>query len=347
MTAAFAEPRWLEPTPVPAAGGAVLSTDQVASWRERGFAFTAGLLPHELLERACEDALARFPAPGSGEAEAIRDFGSGGHFEFPSASDAANAITLHPRLLAAVAQLLGVPVRALRLTQSDLWAKYGRAGGGGNDDQRIHMDYPNHTLTHPPPWNAPEAVEILLYLSDVDACAGATALVPREGAEDPAYRWPLVSTPGVGALRWVNDRERAEAELRLSAPEIAAFRAEHLYPRERRARYRFGSALFYRHDLWHRGTPLAPGTLRLAQNLTFRRAESEWVSTLHSGWAWAMYRPSRVMERLVAASSVEQRCVLGFPAPGHPYWTPETVAAVEARYGPLGMDVTPYALDAS
>lgn len=55
-----------------------------------------------------------------------------------------------------------------------------------------------------------------------------------------------------------------------------------------------------------------------------------------------MYRRSQYLEKLIANASVEQRCVLGFPAPGSPYWTPETVAAVEARYAPYGMDVTPY-----
>jgi len=56
-----------------------------------------------------------------------------------------------------------------------------------------------------------------------------------------------------------------------------------------------------------------------------------------------MYRPDRSMERLVAGASVAQRCVLGFPPPGHAYWTPATLAAVAARYGPLGMDLSPYA----
>jgi hypothetical protein len=49
------------------------------------------------------------------------------------------------------------------------------------------------------------------------------------------------------------------------------------------------------------------------------------------------------MERLIAKASVEQRCVLGFPRPGHSYWTQETIAAVQARYGSLGIDMTPYA----
>lgn len=332
--------------PAEASQDGALTAAQVASWREQGFALVDDLLPQALVERARADALAVFPPAGSPETEGVTDFGSRGQLEFPSSSEAANALTLHPRLLAAIAQLLGVDVAELRLTQSDVWPKYGRtrrnADDRDNDDQRIHVDYPNHTLTHPPPWHAPEAVELILYLSDVDECGGATALVPRSGPDDPAYVWPMVATPGVGELEWINDRARAEAYLEKNAPEIARFRAEHLYPREVEARYRVGTLLLYRHDTWHRGRPLEPGTLRLAQNMTFRKAQSEWISVLHPGWAWAMYRRSRVMERLLAAASVEQRCVLGFPKPGHPYWTPETLAAVTARYAALGFDAAPY-----
>ena len=327
-------------------GKPVLDAAEVRSWRERGFALVDGVFPEELLARARRDADRVFPPPGSVEGEAVTDFGSGGRLEFPSESEAVNELTLHPRLLGAVSQLLDVPVLELRLTQSDLWAKYARAGRAGGDrdntDQRIHVDYPNHTLTHPPPWHEPEVVEILVYLSDVEDCGGATALVPRAGRDDPAYAWPIVRTPGVAGLPWRNDREAAEADLAKRAPDVARFRAEHLYPRELRARYRTGSVLFYRHDLWHRGTPLLPGARRLAQNLTFRRAGAEWISVLQPGWAWAMYRPRQTMERLIATASVEQRTVLGFPAPGAAYWTRETVAAVGARYRAYGMDMTPY-----
>lgn len=324
----------------------VLSDEAVAQWREQGFALVHEVLPRELLERAIADATAVFPPPGSPDVERITDFGSGGRLQFPASSEAVNTITLHPRLLGAVSQLLGVAMRDVRLTQSDLWPKYGRATRAGgefdNTDQRIHVDYPNHTLTHPPPWDRPEAVEVILYLSDADECGGATAVVPRSGPDDPAYRWPIVDTPGVGALDWINDRAHAEAYLAEHAPEVAKWRAEQLYAREVRVIYRVGSVLFYRHDTWHRGTPLEPGVLRLVQNLTFRKAASEWISTLHAGWAWSMYRRSRTMERLIAESSVDQRCVLGFPAPGDAYWTRETIDAVSARFGPLGFDPTPY-----
>lgn len=323
-----------------------MTGDQVASWREAGFALVDGVLPAALLERAVADARATFPEPGSEAAQRVTDFGSGGRMTFPAHSAAVNEITLHPRLLDAVAQLLDVEVATLRLTQSDLWPKYARAQPGAelydNADQRIHVDYPNHTLTHPPRWGEPEAVEIILYLSDVERCGGATALVPRSGPHDPAYAWPIAHTPGVGVLDWINDRDAAESYLQREAPEVAKWRAEHLYPRQVRARFRVGSLLLYRHDTWHRGTPLEPGGMRLAQNLTFRKAASEWISTLHPGWAWGMYSRPKRLERLIAKASVEQRCVLGFPAPGHAYWNRDTLDAVAARFGPLGMDLTPY-----
>jgi hypothetical protein len=107
-------------------------------------------------------------------------------------------------------------------------------------------------------------------------------------------------------------------------------------------RYRTGDLLLYRHDTWHRGTPMKPGALRLVVNMTYRRADSEWISTLHKGWAWAAYRPGATIERLLAGASLAQRAVLGFPQPGSPYWTEATVAAVQARYGVHGMDMTPY-----
>jgi Phytanoyl-CoA dioxygenase (PhyH) len=329
---------WLEPEVVTDDG---LTPDQVESWRQHGYALVDGLLPVEVTKAAHADALAHFPAtPGDGAS----DFGSGGRFVFPSSSAAVNAITLHPHLLRAVAQLLGTASAGIRLTQSDLWAKYGRATSSGdpldNHDQRMHVDYPNHTLTHPPPWDAPEAVEMIVYLSDVDECSGATRVVPRQGDGDPAYPWPIVGSPGVAGLQWVNDRSSAERYLAEVSPDVAEFRAEHLYAREAAVRYRHGNVLLYRHDTWHRGTPINAGALRIVMNLTFRLAASEWISTLHEGWSWAMYRSDQTMERLISNASVDQRNVLGFPPPGHSYWTAATRSAVAARYP--GIDLDPY-----
>ena len=340
---------WLDPSPaLPQAGeGGVLGPEDRASWREAGFCLVDGVLPAEALAGAQDFIRDELPVLSPEEREAVTDFGSGGRLVFPTGHGALDTITLHPRILTAVSELLETPIPEIRLTQSDLWPKFARnARAGGrydNTDQRIHVDYPNHTLTHPPAWDQPDAVEIILYFDPVEECGGATAVVPRQGPDDPAYGWPIVNPPGVGTLPWINDRELAEQALAEQAPEIERFRAENLYPREQRVRFAPGTILFYRHDTWHRGTPLLPGQRRVVQNMTFRKAASEWISVLHSGWAWKMYRPDLSVERLVARATVDQRCVLGFPAPGHPYWTPETLAAVRARYGELGMDVSPYA----
>jgi hypothetical protein len=335
---------WVEPQPaLPFGEAQVLTDSQVKSWRENGFALVTGVLPEELLRTARAQVAAVLPAPGSPEAEAMTDFGSNGLTNFPyNNGSAANDVTLHPRLLAAVRQLLATD--DIRLTQAELWPKYGRrqfAGESDNTDQRIHCDYPNHTLTLPPPWEAPEAVEMILYLDDVAVSGGATAVVPRTGADDPAYVFPIVGMPGVGVLEWKNDRETAEEYLMRVAPEVAEFR-RHIYAREQRVRYSFGTILFYRHDTWHRGTPLNPGALRIVQNLTFRKGASEWISTLHTGWTWAMYSQTKRFEDFLCTASVEQRSALGFPRPGHAFWSKQTVFGVAARYGGK-MVMEPYA----
>ena len=323
-----------------------LTADQINSWRAQGFTLVHDLLPRELLDEAKADALKHYPPPQSEGAKAFSTFGSDQKFVFPSPiSSAVNRLTLHPRLLQAVASLLDTPITELRLTQSDLWPKYGHDQAThkqDNTDQRIHCDYPNHTLTHPPHWDNPEAVEIIIYLSDYAECEGATAVVPRRGKNDPAYPWPIMQTPGVGDLSYVNDKAHAEAYLQREAPDVARFREAHLYAREILAGYQFGSVLFYRHDTWHRGTPVKPGALRVVHNMTFKKAQAEWVNVLHPGWTWSMYRSDQFMEKLIAQATVEQRSVLGFPSPGNAYWNKDTLRAVEARYGPHGMNMQPY-----
>ena len=333
---------WVESEP---AQDHQLTAQQIARWRNEGYALIHNLLPEQLLRAAVNDALEFFPAPNTDAARKLKDFGSQQRFVFPSVSHACNEITLHPHLLRAVAQLLGNTPHNLRLTQSDLWPKYGREPSTtdyDNADQRIHCDYPNHMLTHPPPWDQPEAVELIIYLNDFDQAHGATAVVPRQGEDDPAYTWPIVQTPGVGALKCVNDKTRAEQYLADADPEAAKFRADTLYAREAQARYQFGSVLLYRHDTWHRGTPVKTGALRLVHNMTFRKASAEWINVLHPGWSWSMYRPDQFMEKLVAEASPEQRSVMGFPAPGNDYWNEQTISAVQARYAPWGIDMTPY-----
>ena len=322
----------------------LLKAEQVEQWQAEGYTLVSGLLSGELIATLRQAALDKFPAPDSEAAAKIADFGSSGDLTFPSQVAALNDVTLHENLLAAISQLLGVPVSELRISQSDLWPKYGRYDKTGiqdNSDQRIHVDYPNHTLAHPAPWSRPEAVELILYLSDFEDTGGATAVVPRNDEDDPAYRWPIVDSPGIGDLRYINDKATAEVYFAQQRPELAEWR-QMLYEREKHTAFNQGDILFYRHDTWHRGTPMKPGKLRLVHNMTFRKANCEWISTLHIGWAWKAYRDNKFLERLIAGSSLRQRAVMGFPQPGCDYWCEETLVAVEARYGMFGMDMRPY-----
>lgn len=168
-------------------------------------------------------------------------------------------LRLNMRLLRAVQQLLGTDEYGLRLTQCDLWGKRGSTETSFsmycNSDQRMHCDYPNHTLVVPPLWERPELVSIIIYYDDSTAVGGETRVVPREGPDDPAYGGlhHLLLTPGArGDMLWVNDRTHAEQYLEEGFPEVHRFRAQHLYPRERRVGFEIGSVLFYRHDIWHR-----------------------------------------------------------------------------------------------
>ncbi len=316
-----------------------LTASQIEQWRTEGYTLVSGLYPEDLIEELAREATTAFPAIGTDESDRYQGFGSQGRLVFPSEVSAFNDVTLHENLLGAVADLLGEAVTDIRLSQSDLWPKYGQASSVG--DQRIHVDYPNHTLTHPTPWSRPEAVELIVYLSDWEETQGSTAVVPRQGEDDPAYRWPIVDSPGIGELQYVNDRDDAEAYFAKERPELKDWR-ELLYDREHYVKFRPGDVLFYRHDTWHRGTPMVPGTLRLAHNMTFRKAQSEWISTLHTGWAWSAYNQSKLLPRLISDASLNQRAVLGFPQPGSDYWCLETIEAIRARYGMYGFDVTPY-----
>jgi hypothetical protein len=173
--------------------GPVLTPQQVQQWRQAGFAFLNGVLPESLVASVRQQAdnvyskLSECQQPGEGLGFPFLNTAKYGQL------DAANDVPLHPRLLCAVSQLLDVPADQIMLGQAELWCKIGEAAGEGgwaplqNQDQRMHMDYPNHYLTHPAPWHAPEAVTAILYLDDIAGIEGGTGVVPRRGDDDSLY----------------------------------------------------------------------------------------------------------------------------------------------------------------
>mmetsp|Transcript_31792 Transcript_31792/g.44498 ORF Transcript_31792/g.44498 Transcript_31792/m.44498 type:complete len:356 (+) Transcript_31792:67-1134(+) len=320
----------------------ILSGDQVETWRSKGALHLSGVLSEQLVESLRTEI---GDIAGGGGTK----FGIEGELTFPSPAKSINQASVHMDIIRIAKQLLGTT--CVRLTQAEAWEKTGvdkkrfeKRKPRESHDQRIHCDYPNHTLVHPSNWDNPDAVSFILYLSDYEKCAGGTAVVLREGKEDPAYTpGASVLTPGVTG-HWINDREMAETNYRSRNPDVYKFR-QSLYKREVCTRYKKGSLLVYRQDLWHRGTRVTPGAQRYVMNITYRRKDAEWIGNWQGGWAKRNYLlcwPERRLESTIANLLPPQRTVLGFPEPGHRYWNKFTLAAVAARYSKFGMDMEPY-----
>eukprot|EP01052_Picozoa_sp_SAG31_P015537 SAG31_NODE_1002_length_10448_cov_27.630399_3_plen_362_part_00 len=137
-------PRLCPPEPAAGSAGRVLSEAQVAHWREVGYLHIHGIWPQDVIDAAYEEAvqLAPFPNPDGSQPSSGRPvFGfqpptRAGHRvhrsttvrpgAFPYSENPALAtVTLHPRMLQAISELLDVDVPDLRLTQSMLGGKYG------------------------------------------------------------------------------------------------------------------------------------------------------------------------------------------------------------------------------
>jgi hypothetical protein len=268
-------------------------------------------------------------------------------FLHPASASALNHLALHPHLLRAVQALLCCD--DVLLTQCEVWSKSRHAQDSEspycNSDQRMHMDWPNHYLTCPPQWDSPDTVALLVYLDEL--CGGETAVVPRSGPHDPAYRLPY-EMPGTGLLPWINDAAKAEAMVAATDPALAQSRQD-LYRREVSVPYRCGTVLVYRHDVWHRGTPVTSERERAVVNLSFKKASARHVTGWHEGWAKVMYNmpflsalppATSLLGALLVSLAPEQRQILGFPPAGDAYWTADVLRHMQARFP--GFAVEPY-----
>lgn len=223
---------------------------------------------------------------------------------FPFPGSALNAITLHPELQRFAALMAGG--RPLFCEQSDLSFKC--TGHAADMDQHMHVDYANHTLVYPPADPAYWQTTYLLYYTDVDAGSAPTAVCSRTHYVDELL-WPAMHAPD----------ERPD-----------------LYRHETLATVPAGSLLAYSVRTFHRGTAFTREAARVAQFISYAPAGCPWLGIV--GWPEQAIRSS--FRDWVEQASVAERALLGFPAPGDPYWTEETLAGVAARYP--GMDMGPY-----
>jgi hypothetical protein len=130
---------WASPTAasISYSNNEVLTKEQVESWREKGYTLVDGLLPSELCDEVYSEAYNKLSKISDN-----CDFGSDGMMEYPCGLNACDDVTLHLNILRAAAQLLGIQVKDLRLTQSDIWMKLGKETSTDkpldNNNQRVH-----------------------------------------------------------------------------------------------------------------------------------------------------------------------------------------------------------------
>lgn len=222
--------------------------------------------------------------------------------DFPYQNDAANDIALHPDLIAFAEQVLGTA--DIRLAHSEMLIKY---AGAYNMDQTMHMDWGNNTLVVPPEDGFDQLASITYY-TDVTLELGPTKFVPWSDAEGYLHQ-----------REWSKD----------AAPE--------LYAREQSVVVPAGSILLYGMRSFHRGSAmLATEGTRHSQHVAYQRASDHW-----NGWGGIPKSAGRAStDALLSRLTPRQREMLGFPAPGNPYWTEFTLDGVARRYP--DMDMTPY-----
>jgi ectoine hydroxylase-related dioxygenase (phytanoyl-CoA dioxygenase family) len=287
----------------------IASEAEQHQWNEDGWCLIDGLLSADEV-RAAQAALPDlFPTAEDfvsdvdpGRNAPFRDDSHRVLPRFPFEHAALNDIVVHGRVIDLAEQLAGVS--DLHMYQAMASAKYGQ--GALSDEQLLHADFGNHTLVVPRNEPGYQQVEMFVYLSDVTPETGATRMVP------------LGLTEGIPVERtYLSPNEYAD-----------------IYASEIPASGPAGTVLVYRPDLYHRGVRMNQGgTARFMLHVSYKPARTPWLNSFglpNAGEDLAWYR-------FVGGASVRQLTVLGFPEPGHPYWTPETLAGTAARYPMLDM----------
>jgi hypothetical protein len=228
----------------------------------------------------------------------------GGIDPFPLAGVELSLLCVHPRLLDLAAALLRTD--DLRAVSAEAWAKY---TGAADYDQRVHRDFLNHTPLVPTDDLRFRQVEMFVYLGDVDEDHGPPHYVSRRVADGR----PVLPN-------WLS---------RDDAPE--------LYAAEVSAAGPAGTVVAYEIGTFHRGTQLtAPRGARYTLNVNVRPAGADWG--VRHGWADRAY--SLDWYAFVGRASPRQLGLFGFPPPGHPYWTAQTLTRMADRYPDL--DLAPW-----
>ena len=289
----------------------MLTVGQRRSWDEDGWLVLERAVPEEDL-RAAQGAVAKlFPsaqemAGASDEDEQARwRTWDAAWPEFPFRSRTLNGLVLSDVMIDLAQDLLGSS--DVRMYLAIITAKYARQPSEYN--QLLHTDYPNHTLAVPRPEAGYHQMETFVYLNDVGPHNGATRFVSRTRTADiPVEEHTLnfetyrtlYDDPGDG-----------------SAPA--------------------GSIVVYRPDVYHRSVDFTdPTQARFMLHVSYKPADMEWGG--YQAWPYKGF--SGEWHNFVQEATPRQLTAVGFPAPGHRYWTEATLAGVARRYP--GLDLAPW-----
>jgi Phytanoyl-CoA dioxygenase (PhyH) len=289
----------------------VTTSENRRSWNTDGWFVLERALPLEALHAAQRACTKLFPsaaemAERSGKAANDRWRTWDAPWpEFPFRSSSLNALVLGEIVMDCAQELLGTSDVRLYLALAS--AKY--AGQPSDFNQLFHTDYPNHTLTVPQSGRRCDQVEMFLYLSDVSRDNGATCFVSRQ------------RTLGVPIERHT----------------LGFDEYPDLYDDPIDASAPAGSIVVYRPDVYHRSVDFSdPARVRFMLHAAFRPADMDWGG--YQAWPIKGYAPE--WHSFVTRANPRQLTALGFPPPGHPFWTDEALEGVGRRYP--GLDLGPW-----
>jgi hypothetical protein len=283
-----------------------------AAWRRDGFVVMPAYLAGSDLVAAQRDLAVVYPtaeeyhtAPGEGRHRRYTGDEYGGIITFPFPTVALSRLVLHDRLVALAEAIFATT--DIRVYASELWAKY---SGAASYEQEHHRDYLNHTPLVPSSSDVRwRGLEMFIWLSDVPEDHGPTHLVP------------LPVTAGVPAL--------PHGYLRPQRPEF--------YQHEQSGAGQAGTVVAYSTDTFHRGTEITvPRSARFSAHVSFKHADNHWTG--RNSWGDQSFHPD--WNPFAEQATVHQLQLFGFPPPGHPYWTPDTVRELAVRYP--GLDTRPW-----
>jgi len=280
-------------------------TKAAQDWRRQGFAILPGYLPDEVLRPALAELELLFPSP-----QGFHDGADPRRARFLADEfagiDSFPFVSTEISLLAVHGMVTDLAETLLedddlRIYSAEAWAKY---TGAADYDQALHRDYLNHTVLVPS--NEYRQVEMFVYLVDVPEDLGPPHLVPREHTAD------LAAMPN-----WYPRSPLYDHEVSAAGPA--------------------GTVVAFEMGTFHRGTGMTrPGGTRYTMHLNYRTAECEWAQ--RHGWADRSHEPE--WYRFVERATARQLGLFGFPPPGHPFWTADTVAGMALRYPKL--DLSPW-----